>query len=115
MPACRSAKVATPSSMARTLGSRRSVPRMLDVTTTAWIVTIGAIVALLALDLGVSAWRPHQVGFREAAAWSVFYVGVAIAFGVIFGSIAGWDFGAEYFAGYIVENSLSVEIGRVHV
>jgi tellurite resistance protein TerC len=82
---------------------------VLDVTTTAWLATIGVILALLALDLGVSAWRPHQVGFGEATAWSVFYIGVAIAFGVVFGSIAGWDFGAEYFAGYIVEKSLSVD------
>jgi tellurite resistance protein TerC len=39
----------------------------------------------------------------------VFYVGVAVAFGVIFGLIAGWDYGAEYFAGYVVEKSLSVD------
>ena len=39
----------------------------------------------------------------------MFYVSVAIAFGVVFGLIAGWDFGAEYFAGYIVEKSLSVD------
>jgi tellurite resistance protein TerC len=82
---------------------------MLDVTTTAWLATLGAIVGLLVLDLGVSAWRPHEVGFREAVAWSLFYIGVAIAFGVVFGSTAGWDFGAEYFAGYIVEKSLSVD------
>jgi tellurite resistance protein TerC len=82
---------------------------MLDVTTTAWLATLGAILGLLALDLGVSAWRPHEVGFREAVAWSVFYIAVAIGFGVVFGSIAGWDFGAEYFAGYIVEKSLSVD------
>jgi tellurite resistance protein TerC len=42
-------------------------------------------------------------------AWSVFYIGVALAFGVAFGSIAGWDSGAEYFAGYVVEKSLSVD------
>ena len=40
---------------------------------------------------------------------SLFYIGAAIAFGVVFGTIAGWDFGAEYFAGYIVEKSLSVD------
>ncbi len=39
----------------------------------------------------------------------MFYIGVALAFGVVFGTIAGWDFGAEYFAGYIVEKSLSVD------
>ena len=51
----------------------------------------------------------HTVGFREAALASVFYVSVAIAFGIVFGFIAGWDFGAQYFAGYIVEKSLSVD------
>ena len=53
--------------------------------------------------------RAHAVGFREAVAWSIFYIGVAIAFGVVFGSLAGWDYGTEYFAGYIVEKSLSVD------
>ena len=40
---------------------------------------------------------------------SVFYIAVALAFGVMFGLIAGWDYGAEYFAGYVVEKSLSVD------
>ncbi|MBM2622591.1 TerC family protein [Actinoplanes sp. LDG1-06] len=82
---------------------------MLEVTALGWTLTIGVIVALLALDLTLGVLRPHAVGFREAAAWSVFYIAVAVAFGVVFGSIAGWDFGAQYFAGYIVEKSLSVD------
>ena len=83
---------------------------MLDVTFTGWAATIGLIVALFAIDLFVS--RPghaHVIGFREAAAASLFFISVAIAFGVAFGLIAGWEFGAEYFAGYIVEKSLSVD------
>jgi tellurite resistance protein TerC len=51
----------------------------------------------------------HVVGFREAVLASLFYVGVSLAFGVVFGLIAGWEFGTEYFAGYIVEKSLSVD------
>ncbi len=82
---------------------------MLEVTTAGWAITLGLIAALLILDLGLSAMRPHAVGFREAAAWSVFYIGVAIGFGVVFGMVAGWEFGAEYFAGYVVEKSLSVD------
>ena len=83
---------------------------MLEVTFAGWAATIGLIAALFLLDLFVT--RPghaHTVGFREAVIASVFYVGVAIAFGVVFGFVAGWDFGAEYFAGYIVEKSLSVD------
>jgi len=82
---------------------------MLDVTGTTWAVTVGFILVLLAVDLAFAITRPHDVGFREAAITSVFYISVAIGFGVVFGSIAGWEFGGQYFAGYIVEKSLSVD------
>jgi tellurite resistance protein TerC len=82
---------------------------MLEVTTLGWTVTIGVIVALLALDLILGTVRPHAVGFREATAWSVFYIAAAIVFGVIFANQVGWGYGTEYFAGYIVEKSLSVD------
>ncbi|HEV2058830.1 MAG TPA: TerC family protein [Solirubrobacteraceae bacterium] len=82
---------------------------MLDVSTAAWAATIGLVLALFAIDLFVSGRKPHAVGFREASAWSIFYVGIALLFGVVFGTLAGWRFGAEYFAGYIVEKSLSVD------
>src|SRR5829696_10067177 len=82
---------------------------MLEVTTLAWAVTIGAIALLFAVDLLVSRLRPHAVGFREAVAQSLFYIAVALVFGVVLGVIAGWRFGGEYFAGYIVEKSLSVD------
>jgi tellurite resistance protein TerC len=82
---------------------------MLEVTALGWTLTIAVIVALLALDLTLGVLRPHAVGFREATAWSVFYIAVAIAFGLVFASIAGWGYGTEYFAGYIVEKSLSVD------
>ena len=82
---------------------------MLEVTALGWTLTIGVIVALLALDLTLGVLRPHAVGFREAAGWSIFYIAVAVAFGLVFAGVAGWDFGAQYFAGYIVEKSLSVD------
>ena len=86
-----------------------TVLAVLEVTTAGWALTLGLIAALFFLDLFVSGRRPHAVGFREATAWSVFYIGIAIAFGGVFGVVAGWDFGGQYFAGYIVEKSLSVD------
>jgi tellurite resistance protein TerC len=82
---------------------------VLDVTAAAWAATIAFIIALFAVDLALSGRRPHAVGFREAVGWSIFYIAVAMLFGVVFGVLAGWRFGAEYFAGYIVEKSLSVD------
>jgi TerC family integral membrane protein len=82
---------------------------MLHVTTAGWAATIAAIVLLLALEFVIAGRRPHAVGFAEAVGWSVFYVVAALAFGVVFAAIAGWDFGAQYLAGYLVERSLSVD------
>jgi tellurite resistance protein TerC len=66
-------------------------------------------VLLLALEFFIAGRRPHAIAFGEAVAWSVFYIAVAILFGVAFGLVAGWHFGTLYFAGYIVEKSLSVD------
>ncbi|GGQ61930.1 TerC family protein [Couchioplanes azureus] len=82
---------------------------MLEVTALGWTLTIAVIVALLALDLTLGVLRPHAVGFREATIWSIFYIAVALVFGVVFAQVAGWEYGTEYFAGYIVEKSLSVD------
>ncbi|GGU28056.1 TerC family protein [Lentzea flava] len=82
---------------------------MLEISGLTWAVTIGLIVVLLAVDLVLAAWRPHRIGFREASLWSVFYILVAVGFGVWFAMAHGGEFGAEYFAGYIVEKSLSVD------
>ncbi|MDG4663711.1 TerC/Alx family metal homeostasis membrane protein [Mycobacterium sp. 236(2023)] len=82
---------------------------MLDISPVTWGVTIGIIIALLAVDLLLAALRPHKVGFKEATAWSMFYILVAVAFGVWFATAYGGDAGTEYFAGYIVEKSLSVD------
>lgn len=74
-----------------------------------WAVTAGLVLALLCLDLLLATVRPHAVGFREAAVWSFGYIAVAVGFGLVFGAVAGWRYGGQYFAGYLVEKSLSVD------
>ncbi len=82
---------------------------MLRVTAAGWAATLGLIVGLLVVEWLLLGRRPHAVRFREAAWWSAFYIAVAILFGAVFGALAGWDLGAQYFAGYVVEKSLSVD------
>jgi tellurite resistance protein TerC len=79
------------------------------VTGVGWALTIGVIALLFAADLLVATVRPHAVGYREAAVWSALYIAVAVVFGLVFASLVGWGYGAEYFAGYLVEKSLSVD------
>ena len=95
--------------MADTSVAMNGVRAVLEVSFFAWAVTIGLVVGLLVLDLALATLRPHAVGFREASAWSIFYIAVAIAFGVVFTLQAGGEYGTQYFAGYIVEKSLSVD------
>ena len=81
----------------------------MDVTLLTWTLVIGAIIALIVVDLLTVSRKPHDVMFKEAAIWSIFYIGVAIAFGVWVWQTAGSQFGTEYFAAYLVEKSLSVD------
>ena len=85
-----------------------SSPSM-NVSTMAWVTTIGVIFALLVLDLATSGRKPHEVTFREASLWSIFYTVVGVAFGIWVWKASGAEFGKEYFAAYVVERSLSVD------
>ena len=38
--------------------------------------------------------RPHAVSYKEAAAWSVAYVAVAVVFGLVLADFAGWGYGS---------------------
>ncbi len=82
---------------------------MFEATFSGWAVTIAAIGCLIAFDLWQSRRNPHVVGLREAVGWSLFYLAVAVLFGVVFALVAGWGAGAQYFAGYVVERSLSID------
>ena len=64
---------------------------MLEISGLTWGVTIALVLGLLAIDLVLAAMRPHKVGFKEASAWSLFYIGVAIAFGVWFAAAYGGE------------------------
>ena len=76
---------------------------------TLWAITVAGILLLVSLDFIVVSRKPHEVKFREAALWSVFYIGIAIAFGIALIIFQGGGVGTEYFAAYLVEKSLSVD------
>ena len=85
---------------------------VLNVTTiadpTLWTVTILGVLALLAVDFLLTR-RPHEVSIGEAIRWSVFYIALPLAFGVWVWLTHGSQIGLEYYTGYLVEKSLSVD------
>ena len=77
-------------------------------TPTLWLLTIGLVAALLAVDFAITR-KPHEVLMREALGWSAFYVAIPVAFGVWIWHTHGSQRGLEYYTGYLVEKSLSVD------
>jgi len=73
-----------------------------------WGLTLGAIVVLFVADFIVTR-RPHEVSMREAVGWSAFYVAIPVGFGVWIWQQYGGGTGVEYYTGYLVEKSLSVD------
>lgn len=74
-----------------------------------WVVTVAAIVGLLAFDYVFHVRKAHTPTLKEAATWSALYVAIALLFGVGVLIFGGGAMGGEYFAGYITEKALSVD------
>jgi tellurite resistance protein TerC len=74
-----------------------------------WAVLAAAIVAMLAVDFFVFGRGRERIGVREAAVWSVGWLAVALGFGAVLYVWQGGQASSEYFAGYLLERSLSLD------
>lgn len=95
-----------------------------------YLAFIGLVLLLLAVDLGVFHRKAHAVGFREAATWTVVWIGLSLIFNVLLYQYALWKFprdprlmaipgfdpgseawrvSLEFLTGYVIEKSLSVD------
>jgi tellurite resistance protein TerC len=88
---------------------RRGDTAGMNVTVVDWAVLLGLVLLLFAADLLAATLRPHAVGLAEAGLWSVFFVAAAAGFGAALGALEGWGYAGQFFAGYAVEKSLSVD------
>ncbi|SDI19015.1 integral membrane protein, TerC family [Sinosporangium album] len=75
---------------------------------TLWAITVAGLALLLIMDFLLTR-RPHEVRMREAVAWSIFYLALPIAFGLYVWLSFGSGVAVEFFTGYVVEKSLSVD------
>jgi len=73
-----------------------------------WLVFGLLMVVMLAIDLGMNR-KAHEVSFRQALAWSAIWVSLAMAFNVGIYVFLGKTKALEFFTGYIIEKSLSVD------
>ncbi|CAL9468988.1 Putative membrane-bound redox modulator Alx [Streptomyces sp. enrichment culture] len=81
---------------------------MHDVPLWLWMVFAVTVLVSLAVDL-LAHRQAHVIGFREAAAWSAVWVGLAIVFGAAVFLVVGTTAGVEYTTAWLLEKSLSVD------
>ena len=74
-----------------------------------WLLFIGIVVTLLAFDLGVLHKDDHEIEVKESLYLSAGYISVALLFGAWVWWYLGSTSGMEYFTGFMIEKSLSMD------
>ncbi|HVG07404.1 MAG TPA: TerC family protein [Thermoanaerobaculia bacterium] len=74
-----------------------------------WVGFNAFILAMLALDLGVFHRKSHEISVKEATIWSGVWIALAMIFNAGIWYFRGGDAGIQFFTGYLIEKSLSVD------
>lgn len=74
-----------------------------------WVGFLVGVLVLLAVDLRISGKNDEEATFKEAIGWSVFWIALSLGFGAFVWAHYGGQQGLEFFAGYLLEKSLSVD------
>ena len=91
---------------------------------TAWFITIAVLAAVILSDLLLAVIRRNkETSLKEAALWTIFYIGAAVLFGFFLPHWSTEQGQKEFFAGWLTEYALSVDnifvfliiLGHLHV
>ncbi len=74
-----------------------------------WVGFNAFVVIMLALDLFVFHKKDHVIKIKEALAWTVFWITLAILFNILIFAVEGPQKALEFTTGYLIEYSLSVD------
>lgn len=74
-----------------------------------WMVFFAIVAALLAFDLGVLHRDQHEIGVKESFKLSASYISISLLFGLWVWHEMGNDSALEYYTGYVIEKSLSID------
>lgn len=77
--------------------------------TPAWVGFNVFVLAMLFLDAAVFHKKAHEVKFKEALLWSAFWISLALLFNVGIYFYKGKEAALQFLAGYLIEESLSVD------
>lgn len=81
----------------------------MDVHILGWIGLGCVVLGLISLDIFGHVRQPHAPSLKEATAWTLGYIALALMFGVGIWTIYGSTYGAQFYAGWMTEWSLSLD------
>ena len=85
------------------------MPGFVEITPWHWAGFILCVLFFLALDLGAFHRRAHVVKFREAFAWTMLWLVLAMLFALAMSHWRGREEAIQFTTGYIIELSLSLD------
>lgn len=74
----------------------------------AWVAFAAVVLIALAVDL-LAHRGAHEIGFKEAAWWSVGWISLSLVFALVVGLTLGRDAGVDFTTAWLLEKSLSVD------
>lgn len=74
-----------------------------------WLGFAVIMTTIFIIDLGLFSRKSHEIRFREALTWTIVWVSLALAFNAGIYHFMGSTKALEFFTGYIIEESLSVD------
>ena len=86
-----------------------SIRRIMPQLTAPWILFFVLVVSLLILDLGVLHKRNREIGLSESLYTTLIYIIISCMFGTSIWHFQGHEAGMQFFSGYLVEKSLSMD------
>ena len=85
------------------------MPEQIEITPYHWAGFIAIVLLFLSLDLGVFHRHAHVVQFKEALSWSTIWFVLSLMFCGALLKLRSRDEALEFFTGYIIELSLSMD------
>src|SRR5881398_135065 len=85
------------------------MPEQIEITPYHWAGFIAIVLLFLSLDLGVFHRHAHVVQFKEALSWSTIWFVLSLGFCGVLLTLRSRDEALEFFTGYIIELSLSMD------
>lgn len=81
----------------------------MDVPVWVWLLTVALVLGFFVFDFYSHVRKPHAPSIKESAFWSLFYMSMAVLFGLMVYFVWSDRHGIEFFTGYVTEEALSFD------